>query len=223
MKCGRGCYKYNLAGTHDGEAKSPSFLEVGSKKPEHSRAPRFAGDDRDDVAAASGVRQARPASIPPEKDRMKSRFWGNNPPTVQIRRVAGLASNHDWCGATLRAFGEAANVPRKQLFAETYHASESRGVPCIYRLIGACQHLTGNCWPPGTDHASLWLVDRKPALFVSQPYHWDDNVAQAAAAFAREHGLWFTVRGDLSWHYPGSTFLVVWKRPTAASAPEKTE
>jgi hypothetical protein len=76
-----------------------------------------------------------------------------------------------------------------------------------------------SCQPPGSDHSTLWLRGGRPEVFVTQPYNWGDDTAQAAVAFAREHGLRFTIRPDLSWHYPGHTMLVLWRR-AAETKPE---
>jgi hypothetical protein len=74
------------------------------------------------------------------------------------------------------------------------------------------------CWPPGTDHASLWLRadDRRAALFVSQPYHLHAEARSGLELFCRLNGLALQVDEPAlgtSWYMPRSTLFVAIYRP----------
>lgn len=65
--------------------------------------------------------------------------------------------------------------------------------------------------PPFADHLSLWLKDRKPHIFVSQPYgQLDADDMKKLMNHAEEHDLDVSVSGS-SWWYPGSTILIMWR------------
>lgn len=85
----------------------------------------------------------------------------------------------------------------------------SKGGVCISRVLGKkCVGLRHRCYPPATDHASLFSIDEKPAVFFSQPYYMSDNELRELDLFCRENGLSFTITADFSWHFPGRTLLV---------------
>lgn len=70
----------------------------------------------------------------------------------------------------------------KEAWSVRRGVSPSRGRVCAQRLLGhigkwgyESDNVRG-CCPPGTDHQSIWIYDRKPAIFVAQPYwHLPDD------------------------------------------------
>ena len=112
---------------------------------------------------------------------------------------------------THAAFADAICEPLEAIWAQSHGLHASHGHPCIYRVMGKhCRHLEGCCTPPGTDHPSLWLLERIPACFVSQPYGLSGITLREMADFAEQHNLSLSLRGGCSWHYPGDTILVEW-------------
>lgn len=59
--------------------------------------------------------------------------------------------------------------------------------------------------PPNCDHPSLWLLEGKPIVYVTQPYHFD---LQRLAEFCREHDFVGTVDLWPAWHYPHRVFHI---------------
>ncbi len=98
-------------------------------------------------------------------------------------------------------------------FTERYHLTPARGRLCFLRLLGKrCSHGLNGCWPPGSDHVSLWNKDGNPRALISQPYSLESCVLADMVSFAKQHELEFTVSSYPSWHYPGEVLTVVWTR-----------
>lgn len=67
---------------------------------------------------------------------------------------------------------------------------------------------------PGDDHTSLWSKNGKPRLYVSQPYRLEFETTRDMVRKADEHSLEFSIHPNQSWHFPGYSTAVVWKRRT---------
>ncbi len=115
-------------------------------------------------------------------------------------------------GQAMRASAQVLSTPMWRAFTEDY--SVSRGVPCALRLVQHCQHDPGDqCEPPGSDHSSLLLRNRRPDTFVTQPYSLDGTTLRQMLDYADEHGLKVSISG-ISPHFPGKTLLVMMHRNT---------
>lgn len=90
---------------------------------------------------------------------------------------------------------------------------QSNGAPCVERLLGKrCRYASDEdhtCQPPGSDHPSLWLLDGKPTLYVTQPYSLSWESLGGIVDFCRARGLEASVSAASSWHFPGWTVAVV--------------
>jgi hypothetical protein len=71
---------------------------------------------------------------------------------------------------------------------------------------------------PGDDHVSLWLRERKPEVYVSQPYGLTSDVAAEMLRAAEFYGLKFTISTWPAWWNPGAVLFV---ECGAQSAPEE--
>ena len=81
------------------------------------------------------------------------------------------------------------------------------------------------CWypeVPDQDHIHLFRTKDGELVFTSQPYFVGDveEIRRDAEAFAAQHGLVVRVSIEESWHYPGSTVLVEYRRPQALKEKE---
>lgn len=65
---------------------------------------------------------------------------------------------------------------------------------------------------PGSDHTRLFLKDKRPHIFTSEPYGlgWDD--LKEIVAYCKEHGLEASVDAWDSWHFPGCTLLLQYRK-----------
>jgi hypothetical protein len=92
----------------------------------------------------------------------------------------------------------------------------ARSAPCIFRLLDRVppghRHRGGLCWPPGSDHASLWTHAGKPSCFISQPYSLDSRVLDEMLDFAMSYQLRFVVSTWPAFYYPGHVLMVEWFR-----------
>ena len=61
---------------------------------------------------------------------------------------------------------------------------------------------------PGDDHVSLWLRERKPEVYVSQPYGLTSNVVAEMLRAAELYGLMFTISTWPAWWNPGAVLFV---------------
>jgi hypothetical protein len=143
-----------------------------------------------------------------------SRFHG---PPVSPEYYRALLALYDVpAGDRDRVFADSIAQHIEERFAEAFQLKKSSGSLCVQRLLGKrCGKgkiwANCECFPPGTDHASLWLKDGKPALFVSQPYGITANTMQDMQKFAKENGLEFDVGAEMSWWFPSRTVLVCWR------------
>lgn len=66
--------------------------------------------------------------------------------------------------------------------------------------------------PPGDDHGSLWLKDGKPHTYISQPYGLVQDQLREIVEFADAHGLRVEIGAARSFHFPGKTICVEYRR-----------
>ena len=94
-------------------------------------------------------------------------------------------------------------------WATAYGVKRSRRASfCAHTLLGKkrCPDLYDTCRVPGGDHLSLWNLNGKPAIIVSQPYDKVDTVA--LGVWSNHWGLVAHVYMDPAWHFPGRVLQV---------------
>lgn len=103
-----------------------------------------------------------------------------------------------------RIYGHLHAETHQRWWVERYHLKQSKGTPCLHRLRGGKRQILA-FRPPGCDHPSLWLLEGKPIVYVTQPYSID---VMALAEFCCKHG--FVCRVDLwpAWHFPHRVFHI---------------
>ena len=58
------------------------------------------------------------------------------------------------------------------------------------------------------DHASLWVKDGEPSIFVFQPYGISGHGLAVLTTFCDEYGLEASIDTRPAWHYPGYVLMV---------------
>ena len=112
----------------------------------------------------------------------------------------------------MSANNENENQLKKEQWAKKHGLKESKATPhfCLCRLLGKqCREFGSTACvnaPPGSDHASLWLRDGKPAVFVYQPYGLTEVAELGEFCLAR--GLTCTIATWPAWHNPGSVLHI---------------
>ena len=76
-----------------------------------------------------------------------------------------------------------------------------------------------NATLPGDDHTTLWNIDGKPAVYVSQPYGLSLDRLKEICAACDQHGLTVEVGAWPAWHFPGSVLHVEYRKATQDNAP----
>ncbi|MDQ4146347.1 MAG: hypothetical protein M3120_01390 [Pseudomonadota bacterium] len=127
-----------------------------------------------------------------------------------------------------RAYAAAVADHKWQQYQEQHGVRPAKHA-CIWRLIGkrclASRRLRQdddweedwsdewpdayfNCTPPGTDHPQLWVKDRKPYSYTSEPYGLSGQKLAKVLAFCEHFRLEVNIDADPSWHFPGNTLFV---------------
>jgi hypothetical protein len=120
-----------------------------------------------------------------------------------------------------RAYAAATADRLMREWARQLGLRRSQGHACLGRL------RDGHCWArwewrhgesakeripcdlPGADHMSLWLKDRRPAVYVSQPYHLSWDTLQELVTFGARWGLTIDVEPWPSWHFPSRVLTIL--------------
>ncbi len=120
-----------------------------------------------------------------------------------------LVNDTDFAG---RAFAEAtSDIFRNDLKKQGY--KRSNAIPSIEWLVGKRKpRYDRGTRPPGDDHSSIWTKDRKPILYLSQPYNLGERLLKEMVEFAEKWGLEFWIRTWPSFHFPGHVLSVWWSR-----------
>lgn len=92
---------------------------------------------------------------------------------------------------------------------------------CIHRLVGEdCPDSPDSpCFIrfPGQDHLSEWHANRKTLSVVSQPYRLSFETIKEMTQFCENWGLTVEISAQDSWHFPGRTLFIEFKRAEAKS------
>ena len=160
-----------------------------------------------------------------------SRFMSDRQTETYRSAVAALTKLIEEAGLddAQRAAAEALSDPMRDhammggMVREGKPLRLSTAHPCIARLVRKrCQAFpwpNSNdympCYPPGADHSFLTLLGRRADSFITHPYSLDTDTLKQMAAFAEKWGIEVTIDG-FSWHFPGRTVRVIWRRPGQA-------
>lgn len=115
-----------------------------------------------------------------------------------------------------RAFAEASYEARKNAYSKSLGIElSSSGHVCIHRLLGnRCpnEECKSPQIIPGSDHCSEWKKEGNTFVIVSQPYGIRYENIKNTITFCEEYGLEADINARLSWHFPGSTICIEYKR-----------
>ena len=119
-----------------------------------------------------------------------------------------------------RAFAEATQDARMKDFSEINKVQPpSNTHVCFHRLLGE-QCPNEKCLSPQiiphADHCSEWQQDGRTKMIVSQPYYLSFDEIKETVAFCEEYGLEAMIEARSSWHFPGTTISVQFKRASEA-------
>lgn len=135
----------------------------------------------------------------------------------QIERLAEEEGND----TARRAFAKAMAPRLQKEWIGANNVKPTSGKECVHRLLGEsrCPEEGGKieCFPPGSDHDSLWIAEikpgkkREPYAFVTQPYGLSFQTLQSLVQFCNRYGLKADINA-LSWYFPTGTLRVVLKK-----------
>lgn len=129
-----------------------------------------------------------------------------NAPSIGIRTV------DDWpYGPNISAESRVALVD----WATQHGVRRSKSAWCQHWILGKnCQyHNTGTDW---LDHTTGWCINRRRAIFVSQPYPTGTGI-DSAREFAASNGLEITVDENSGWYGFDTVFIAVYDRNVISS------
>ena len=111
-----------------------------------------------------------------------------------------------------RACADATSKVNEKTFAEinglkkTANCSISRMMLKPERDIS--ERMALDCMP-FIDHASLWLKDGKPAVFLSEVYQFDSRKSEALNSFCEANDLEWLISALPSAHFPGAAVTII--------------
>jgi len=141
---------------------------------------------------------------------------------VQACRVLLQQEGFD---AARRACAEAIWEAIRAEYVRASHLKPSHSAHvCVHRLMGdRCPDDISHLQIPGADHLSEWKKDRRTVSLVSQPYRLAFETLKKMVDFCDAHGLRADVRAEGSWHFPGSTVLIAYRRREKQEASRQRE
>jgi hypothetical protein len=124
-----------------------------------------------------------------------------------------ISPNGDTNMAT-RAFAEAVCHYTMKKWAELRGLKKAGGHPCINRLLGKRCNGWGDepCFPPYSDHLTMWNRDGRPYCLVSQPYGLTNEQVKEILNFCKDKGLTIDIDTWPAWHFPGRVLHVLFRR-----------
>ena len=122
--------------------------------------------------------------------------------------------------SAMRIYATAVAKERYRAFMARYGVHpRTDGHVCLYRLLGSQRcpergsfHCDSPYILPGTDHTSEWMKERRTYCLVSQPYDWSWRTMCETVDLGRKLGFEVTVDAQYSWHFPGWTTLVMYRK-----------
>ena len=115
-----------------------------------------------------------------------------------------------------RAYAEATWNERNNEFARQYGVESLRERHvCFHRLKGEKRCLCdtkGDISSPVSDHLSEVRKDGNTIAIVAQPYEISSKEIEELQVFCKQHGFTYRICAGDSWHFPGRTLLVEFKR-----------
>ena len=117
-----------------------------------------------------------------------------------------------------RAFAESVQEARRKNFTRIYEVTPPKDSHvCFHRLLGE-KCPDEKCFSPQiiphADHCSEWQKDGKTQMIVCQPYYLSFDDIKTTVEFCKEYGLEAMIEAKSSWHFPGTTINVQYKRPS---------
>jgi hypothetical protein len=76
---------------------------------------------------------------------------------------------------------------------------------------------------PGADHLSEWKKDHRTFSIVSQPYRLAFETLKKIVDFCEAYDLRADVQSEGSWHFPGATLLIAYRRREKQEASRQRE
>ena len=145
-----------------------------------------------------------------------TREFKKKPSTKYLQAVDALRDllNESDLDMVKRAYAEAVSESKLREYIHGIKAPHDSHV-CVSRLKGKrCPDETCNSPMiiPRGDHYTEWRKDGKTIVIVSQPYGMSYDALKHTVAFCDENGLTADISADQSWHFPGATLLVEYKR-----------
>jgi hypothetical protein len=123
------------------------------------------------------------------------------------------------------AYAEATCADFYQTWAKSRQVTASERHACIAQLLGLrcfgyTEHQTRPgrppCAPPGSDHARLWLKNRKPVAYTFEPYGLNYKTLKDLVQFCELWRLEFSIDTWPAGHYPSR---VLWVEITPLGRP----
>jgi hypothetical protein len=113
-----------------------------------------------------------------------------------------------------RAFAEAVCDETLKKWAALRGLKPAGGHPCVHRLLGKrCSGLGDEpCYPPNSDHLSMWNRNGRPYCLVSQPYGLNHKQIQEIMHYCQTKGLTVDIDTWPAWHFPGVVLHVLIRR-----------
>lgn len=109
------------------------------------------------------------------------------------------------------AYGEVQELARKKVWEKGKR--KSKKALDLNHLLDKKTDPANPFLPSGYDHGSLWENDEGEVVsFVFQPYDLTLTDLKELVEICESNGLRVKISGKPSWHFAGSTFLVVLSR-----------
>jgi hypothetical protein len=107
----------------------------------------------------------------------------------------------------------------KEEFQKKYHLKPLYRMGCWHRVFGKRPRDHGKgCRGPYADHSNTFKdLETGEIVWTEQPYQDIDDIIQEVQEFANKHGLTVRLSMEDSWHYPGSTVLIEYRRKRQTS------
>ncbi|NUM45378.1 MAG: hypothetical protein HUU38_11795 [Anaerolineales bacterium] len=152
---------------------------------------------------------------------MKRNF--NDKPTAKYLKAVSMLMElleDEGADTVKRAYAEAVFERKIQGYKRDMKAPRDSHV-CVSRLKGErCpgEKCHSPVCIPGMDHVSEWRKDGKTESIVSQPYRMNLKTLKETVEFCETNGLDAEISVDESWHFPGATLFIEYKKLKEISA-----